>query len=191
VVYRSVVDRSRADAVPLPWTLSPRRQTDLLVVALAVLLTVIYLSRLPLFSTITVRYIVYALPFGLYGVVRLPPVSEAVTRAPRRVGWTYLVATVGGTAVVVVVLAFADVAVGEAMQFHALVNLGTAGLLALCIGGRALVPERVEVRWVATLLGVTAGATTAFLLLAGVEYFQYGPYALWVARELSAAIPLF
>jgi len=114
-----------------------------------------------------------------------------VTRAPRRVGWTYLVATVGGTAVVVVVLAFADVAVGEAMQFHALVNLGTAGLLALCIGGRALVPERVEVRWVATLLGVTAGATTAFLLLAGVEYFQYGPYALWVARELSAAIPLF
>jgi len=191
VVYRSVVDRSRERRIPLPWTLSPRRQTDLLVVALGVLLTVIYLSRLPLYSMITVRYIVYALPFGLYGVVRLPPVHEAVTQAPRRVGGTYVVTVVGGTAVIVAVLAFLDVAVGEAMQFHALVDLGAAGLLALTVGGRALVPERVQSGWVATVLGVTAGATTAFLFLAGVEYFQYGPYALGIARELSAAVPLF
>ncbi|SFR98450.1 hypothetical protein SAMN05216559_2035 [Halomicrobium zhouii] len=191
VVYRSVVDRSAERKIPLPWTLSPRRQTDLLVVALGVLLTVIYLSRLPLFSMITVRYIVYALPFGLYGVVRLPPVHEAIAQAPRRTGGTYVVTVVGGTAAIVGVLAFADVAVGEAMQFHALVNLGAAGLLALTVGARAFVPVRVRSRWVATALGVTAGATTAFLFLAGVEYFQYGQYALGIARELSTAVPLF
>jgi len=191
IAFRWARDWARKRRIPVPLRLSARGQTDLLVLVLGVVLTVIYLPQLPLYSMVTVRYIVYALPFGLYGVVRLPPVHQAVAQAPKRVGWAYAATAVGGTTVIVAVLAVLDVAVGEAMQFHALVNLGTAAVLGLAIGGRALVPERVEVWWVATALGVTAGATTAFLLLAGAEYFQYGPYALGIARELSAAIPLF
>lgn len=187
---RTLTERFHERRMPLPWDLSPRRQTDLLVVALGTLLTVIYLSRLPLFSMITVRYVVYAMPFWLYGVVRLPPVREAVTEAPKRVGLTYATVAIGGVLLTAFTLGTLHAAVGEAMQFHALVNLAAAALVAVLVGGRALVPNRVRVEWVASGLAAAAGSTTAFLLLAGVEYFQYGPFALGVARRLSAAIPI-
>jgi hypothetical protein len=175
----------------VPWTLSPVRQTDLLVVVMAVLLTVIYLSRLPLHSMITVRYILYTTPLWLYGVARLPPVREGVIETPGRVAGAYGVTAVGGVAVFGLALGALSVAIGEAMQFHALLNLGAAAVLVLVVGGRALAPARVRVEWVATGVGTAAGVTTAFVLLAGLEYFQYGQYVLGVARRFSGAIPVF
>ncbi len=174
-----------------PWDLSPSRQTDLLVGTLGVVLTVIYLSRLPLFSMITVRYVLFTMPIWLYGVVRLPPIREGITVAPERAWASYALSVVGGTVAFAVVLAFLDVAIGEAMQFHALVNLGAAFSLALLVAGRSLFPGRISPAWVATGVGLAAGSTTAFLALAGLEYFQYGSFALGVARQLSAALPVF
>lgn len=190
------VERVRArvgsgDGFPRPWRLSGRHQTDLLVAVTAVLLTVVYLPYLPLHTQVTVRYLLPAMPFWLYAVVRLPPVRAAVRSSPKRLAVGYVAATLTGVVAASATLGALDVALGEAMQFHALVDLGVAAVVAGLVAGRTITPERVPIRWLTTALAVAAGLTTAFLFLAGVAYFRYGTFALGIGRWLSTAVPVF
>ncbi|MFC6863593.1 hypothetical protein ACFQGE_08965 [Halomicroarcula sp. GCM10025817] len=169
--------------------LSPARQTDLLVGALAVVMTVIYLSRLPLHSMLTVRYLHPVVPLAVYGVVRLPAVRDAATRTPRWLAGSYLCSVALGLLVVLGGILTLDLAVGEAVQYHALANLVTATLAGSAVVGRTVVPDRVSARVTAVGLGLPAGFTTAYVLLAALVYFRYGTYAFDLVRVLAGSLP--
>lgn len=185
----SLLDRPRSALVAAVASLrtDPRRQTDLLALAYVGALTVAYLPRLPLFSQITVRYLLPTVPLWLYLLGRLDPVGRAVTERARWAGAGYVLGLLVGGAALVAILGAIDPALGEAMQFHALVNLGLAVLtaVALLVG-----PATSRLRPAAVSLGVTAAATTLFLGLAGLVYFPYGPPVLPVSEFLAGLLPL-
>lgn len=83
-----------------------------------------------------------------------------------------------------------DLRIGEAVQFHAILNLLSAGLL---VGWLAIVPgdgtEGWRVKGGAVLLGTVAGLTTVYVLLTVWSYFA-GPFALPVVEQLSDVITI-
>lgn len=172
-----------------PRAITPRRQTDLLVVSLAVVLTIVYLPRLPLFSQLTVRYLHPIVPLAAYGVCRLPAVRAAATDAARRLVAAYAVSVVAATIVVLGGIVAMDLALGEAVQYHALWNLTAATVCAVAVTGRTLWPERVSAKTAATGIALPAGFATAYLLLAGLVYFRYGTYAFDVVRVAAELLP--
>lgn len=170
----------------LPDTGDPRRATDLFALVFIVLFTLPHLPRLPLHSTITVRYLVPIVPLLAYGVVRLAPVRRVIRSAPRRVTVTSLLAAgVGGT---IWVIAFAAVepTVGTLMQTHALVNLAVAAGLVLWL---VVCPND---DWIGALvLGLAVAGMALFLAFTGLEYFAADrQYLLPVARLIERAIPI-
>ena len=170
--------------------LGPRRQTDLLVASYVVVLTVVYLPRLPLFSQLTVRYLLPVIALASYCPFRLPAVREAVTGAPRTIAGVYAGTVLAGPVLFAVVLAALDPALGEAIQFHALVGLCIAAVAAVLVVGRTLAPARVSPRSVAVGVALAGGATTVYLSLASVEYFAYGPFAFDVAGRIARLVPI-
>ncbi|MBX0322829.1 hypothetical protein EGH21_07270 [Halomicroarcula sp. F13] len=174
---------------PDPRTLSPRRQTDSLVVALAVVLTVVYLPRLPLFSQLTVRYLHPVVPLAVYGVCRVPAVRTAVVDETAWLWRAYVGSLLLAVTVVLGGIVGLGLALGEAVQYHALWNLAAATVCALAVVGRTLAPERVTTRTVAAGLALPAGFTTAFLALSGLVYFEYGTYAFDLVRVVADLLP--
>ncbi|WP_276273844.1 hypothetical protein [Haloarcula litorea] len=166
-----------------------RRQTDLLVAAVAVVLAVVYLPRLPLFSQLTVRYIHPVVPLAVYGVARLPAVRRAADRRPRSLAAAFLAAVGAALAVVLAGIVGLDLALGEAVQYHALLNLATATVCAVVVTGRSVVPDRVSGRAVPVALALPAGFGTAYVLLAGLVYFRYGSYAFDLVRIVAGTLP--
>ncbi|MBV0903772.1 hypothetical protein [Haloarcula salina] len=181
--------RRASDLGHLPSQYSPRAQTDLFVAALAVVFTVIYLERLPLYSQLTVRYLLPTVPLLLYGVARLPAVNGAARDATRWLVGGYAASTLGGIALCLAAVAGLDLALGEAVQFHALLNLAGAAVCAAVVVGGTVAPDRVPSRVVAVGVALPAGLTTAFVALSGLSYFQYGPHALDVVRIAVEYLP--
>jgi hypothetical protein len=190
-LYRA---RTRIDRSVLS---SPRRQTDLLAVAFAVVFTLVYLPRLPLVSQITLRYILPVFPLLLYAVARLPAVHRCIDETPKWLYGGYLAVVVVGGAAVVLALAAIDPAIGEAMQFHALLGLASVVGAGICLGTG---PFHEDSRVLAVGLALPAGVTTVFLLLSGIEYFRYRlpgtapgqePFALDIVRVLAELLPIF
>ncbi|WP_424000824.1 hypothetical protein ACOZ4I_14715 [Haloarcula salina] len=189
-IYGVRLLRRRASEVGrLPSQYSPRAQTDLLVAALAVVFTVIYLERLPLYSQLTVRYLLPTVPLLLYAVARLPAVTGAARDATRWLVGGYAASALGGTALCLAVVAGLDLALGEVVQFHALLNLGGAAVCAAAVVGGTVAPDRVPSRVVAVGVALPAGLTTAFVALSGLLYFQYAPHALDVVRVAVEYLP--
>ncbi len=171
-----------------------KRQTDVLAVMLGVVFTLAYLSRLPLYTQVTLRYLLPVMPLALYGVARL----GAVRRGVRAGGWlpgTYAGTMVAGSFLAVVALPVLGLAVGEAVQLHALVGLVTAALVATTVVSW---PVHEDGRTVAVALGVAGAVTTLFVLLSALSYFPYheaamgsvgeGSYALDVVRVVAEAV---
>lgn len=171
-------------------TLDPARQTDLLVGSLAAVFTVIYLSRLPLHSQFTVRYLLPVYVLGVYGLARLGPVKQAVSAAARTVAASYLLAVLATVILASVALGALDPARAEAVQAHALAHLGVGAVLAAAVVGALLYPRRFTDRVVGVVLGLVGGATTGYYLLAGLEYFTDGAYALDLARVLAEVVSI-
>ena len=171
-----------------PRTASPVRQTDLLVVALAVVLTVVYLPRVPLKSLLTVRYLHPVVPLALYGVCRIPAVRAGAAETAL-LGRAYLAALGFALAVLLGGITGLGLALGEAIQYNALWNLTAATVCAAVVAGRTLRPGRVSARVVAVGLALPAAFTTAYLLLSGLVYFRYGRYAFDVVRVVAGALP--
>jgi hypothetical protein len=169
------------------WPGSPGAWTSLLSVVLAAVLAFVYLPRLPLHTQITPRYLMPTVPALLFLVARVPKVAETVRESP---GWLvrgYLGTVLLGGLALGGVLTAVDPAIGEAMQLHALAALGT-GLVATVV--LVVPPLSRDARVGAVALGLPAGATTLFLLFSGVEYFDYGSFALGVTRWLSRALQI-
>ncbi len=174
---------------------TPRRQTDLLAAGFAVVFTLVYLPQLPLYSQITVRYILPVMPLLVYGVARCSCVHRAVEERPRWLFGSYLGTVVGGGVAMTVALTLLDPAIGEAMQLHALVGLAAALVAAVIVGSW---PLHDEIRAVAVGLALPAGVTTVFILLAKIEYFSYrvpsdgnpNAFVLDVVRVLAELLPI-
>lgn len=165
---------------------SPVRQTDLLVGSFAVTFVLIYLPMLPLHSMITLRYVLPAMALLVYVVCRLAPVVAAIEAAPRALAAGYLGTVALGTVGVGLVLVVLDPAVGEAVQLHALVGVGTA----LLAGATAAAwPVHRDARIAALGVAVPAGATTVFLVFAVLAYFPSGRFALDLVRLAASVLP--
>jgi hypothetical protein len=163
---------------------SPDGTVDAFAVAVLVLLSLLYLPRLPIHATVTVRYLVPGVPLLAYLVARLPAVRAAVEMAPRILTSTCVVGTVVGSQLLLLVVLASGLSLGEAAQLHALVSLGAAGLLGLWLSGAAVGYEAPRAG--AVCLGLAAAATTAFVLLSGVVHFSYvGEHVLPLAERLS------
>ena len=170
----------------LPDVGDPRRATDLFALVFVVIFTLPHLPRLPIHSTVTVRYLVPVVPLLAYGVFRLAPVRRVVRQAPRRlVVTTLLGAGVGGVAWASI-HAVLGPDVGTLMQAHALLNLVAAGVTVLWVVAR---PD--DDRLGALVLGLTAAAMALFLAFTGLEYFAADrQYLLPVARLVEQLIPI-
>lgn len=159
---------------------------DALAGTLAVVFLLIYLPLLPLFSMLTLRYALPAMPLLLYLICRLGPVRTAIRTAPASLGRSYWFFLIVGGAGLLVGLPVVDPAVGEAFQLHALLGLVGAAAAALAIGSW---PLHRDGRLVAPGLALPAALTTLFLAAAALWHFQYGAYALDLARVLAEALP--
>jgi hypothetical protein len=176
--------RERVDHAGLGGTV---RQTDLLAAAFALVFVAVYMPRLPLQSMVTLRYILPVMPLLLYGLARLAVVRRPVEAVPRWLAGTYAATVVGGGVLVVAVLSVLDPAVGEAVQFHALLGLASGAVAALCVLTWGLHDSD---RLLAVALALPAGATTVFLILSSLAYFDYGRYALGLTRALAGLLPV-
>lgn len=70
----------------------------------AALLTLVYLPRLPLHATITVRYLLPLFPIALYGLLRLGSVRRVLEEQPVACGFAYLGGVLVGGQLLVVYL---------------------------------------------------------------------------------------
>jgi len=169
---------------------TPVGAVDAFVVGTALLFTLLYMTRLPLHAQVTVRYLHPLFALGIYGVARLAVVREAVADHWRVSLWTYAGAVLIGGQLVVAFLALTGPTLGEAVQFHAVVSLTTATLLGVWIAA-ASASEAVPRRYGAVTLALAAAAGTLFLLLSGLDYFDYaGQYMLPVVRVVTDAVTL-
>jgi hypothetical protein len=178
-----------ADLRRLPARLrsEPIRTTDLFALVYVSVFWVLYLPRLPLHSTITVRYLAPTVPILVYAVCRLRPVREVVTETAPLLAATAVASAVGLTAFFG--LALAGASPGTAMQAHAVVNLAVA--TAVLGWGVAADRVRLDPRLGAVLLGTAIGVTAAFLLLSGVEYLGHGrQFALPLSRLFETLVPV-
>ena len=169
---------------------TPAGAVDAFFLGTAVLFTLLYMPRLPLHAQVTVRYLHPVFAVGVYGVVRLAATREAVTDHLRTALWTYTGAVLIGGQLVVAFLAITGPTLGEAVQFHALLSLGTATVLGLWMLG-ASVSDAVPRSYGAVAFALAAAAGTLFVLLSGLDYFDYaGQYMLPVVRVVTDAVTL-
>ena len=161
-----------------PWPRpSALRTVDAFAVVYVVALLLVYLPRLPVHASLTVRYLLACYPLAVYGLARLPSVRRVLRERTRLCAATVASALLVGGQLLVLYQWAIDATMGEAVQTHALVGLATAGLLAAWAVADGLGWRRDRVGAVA--LGLAAAAGAAFVLLAGLWHFAFvGPRAL-------------
>jgi hypothetical protein len=184
---RTGSSRSRARAA----LADPKRQTDFLAATLAVALLLVYIDRLPTQSQITMRYLVPIIPAGLYGLGRLPAVRGVFDDGIRSFAIAYLATLATAAVMVSVANVYLGLALGEAMQLHAILALGSAvalGIWSLLAG----VGYRVGRQTGVAALAVPAAVTTLFLACTGMVYFRYGTYGValtgWLGEWLAVLL---
>lgn len=167
----------------------PERQTDLLAVTIAVVFSLVYMTRLPLHAMLTVRYLVPIMVLGMYGIGRIGAIHAVAQTDWRWLVGSYLaVLTVGAIGFLAVLLSVL-LGHGEAMQMHAIIGLAAAVPLAVwSVGYESGWISDVRFGVVATAL--PAGLTTLFLLITGLWYFDYAPYALPVVSKTIEFLPI-
>ena len=161
--------------------------TDVLALFLVVAFVLLFISRLPLNTVITVRYLLPLYPLGAYLLARSALVNHLIDGYLPAILWSYAGGVLIGGQVLFVVLAVGQYAVAEAARLHAALGLALGGVLAVsCV--LAALDERFELP-AALVLGLAGAAGTVFLLLSGVHYFSFaGEYVLPVVGAVSDAL---
>lgn len=176
VAARSDV-RAKLSAVRAAHRPSAVGTVDAFAVVYTVALLLIYLPRIPIHASITVRYLLACYPLAVYGLARVPAVRRVVEQRPRLCAFTFAAGLVVGGQLLVLYLWWIEATLGEAFQTHAVVNLATAGLVAAWVVGDGL--DHRSDRFGAVALGLAAAAGVAFVVLAGLWHFAFvGPRAL-------------
>ncbi|MFB6179352.1 MAG: hypothetical protein ABEI77_06470 [Halorientalis sp.] len=169
---------------------TPASAVDLFALGSGLLFFVLYIPRLPLHAQATVRYLHPLYPLGIYGLARLPAIRRAATTEWRMGLWSYLVSVFIGGQILLLADILLDLGFGEAVQLHALVALAGATLLAIWTIATVL-SDSVPDNYGAAAMGVTIGATTVFVLLALLYYFNYADvYAVPVFRVIVNRLAL-
>lgn len=162
----------------------PARATDLFAVVFVAVFSLVYLPRLPVHGTITVRYLIPTVPLLVYGVARIAPVRAVVTEASETLARATLLAFGLGLAALVALGPVFQLSVGAVMQAHAVANLAIA---ALVVGWLLLRPD--DTRLGAVALGCAAAAAALFVFATGFEYFAADrSYVFAVARLIEMGI---
>jgi len=125
----------------------------------------------------------------MYGIGRSSHVRAIADVRPRWLIGLYSGTLVCGGAGFSVAHILLGLALGEAMQLHALVNLASAVLFA-CWAVVASTGLSPNTRFGAVTLAIPAALTTLFLLFTGLVYFQYADYALPFVRMLVELLPI-
>ena len=163
---------------------APARQTEGFALAVFAGYATLYFPVLPLHSQLTVRYLLPVFPVLVYLLARRPVVRRSVAAAGRSLAAGYFGALIVGAAAAAAAFPVLDPAVGEAMQLHALVNLGVCvALVATTAGARA--GFIADNRTPAATLGVAGAATTLLVARMQLVYFEYGTYAAPVVRTVA------
>ncbi|MFB6139691.1 MAG: hypothetical protein ABEJ26_04570 [Halosimplex sp.] len=168
---------------------SPVLATDTFAAVVAVLFTLVYLPRLPLFAQVTVRYLLPVYVLGVYGLARQGWARRVIADRGRTALWTYLGGVLLGAQLFFVAVTVGRFGRGGALQLHAVVGLAVAAAFALAAVASAF-DARAD-RLAAGLGGLAAALGTDLVVLSALVYFPYGPYALpvvdWLADLLAAA----
>jgi len=144
------------------------RTADAFALGYAILITLVYIPRLPLHAMLTVRYVYPLFPLALYAVARLPAARVAVHEQATLLAFTYAGGVAIGGQLTVLVVVFAEYGASETLQAYALLALGLAALLAGWSVAAAL--GRHATRTGAVLFGL-AGACASNVI--GVFLFQF------------------
>jgi len=173
-LVRSPVDRLR-DRV---------RPVDALAVALVAVFVLVYISRLPVNTQITVRDFLPLYPLGAYLLVRGGAVGHVVDDHTPALVWSYAAGVLVGGQLFLVVVVLGQYAPAEATRLHALLGLALGcGVAVLAVA--SAIDDRLHVP-TAICLGLAAAAGTVFLLLSGLHYFSFvGKYILPVAGVIG------
>ncbi|PSQ03366.1 hypothetical protein BRC92_07060 [Halobacteriales archaeon QS_4_69_31] len=169
--------RSRLDAA------GPARTTDAFAAVCGLLFVLVYLPRLPVHAQVTARYLLVLYPLALYGLVRLGPLRRVLADHWQTGLWTWAGGVFVGGQLFVVAVAAGSLGRGSAFQLHALAGLGAAALFAV-LASASVLTDRAD-RATALAAGLAAALGTNLVVLSGLVYFQYGPYALPAAGAVA------
>jgi uncharacterized membrane protein len=168
---------------------SPAAATDAFVALVAVLFTLIYIPRLPLFAQVTVRYLLPVYVLAVYALARQPWMRRVLAERGRAALWSYLGGVLLGAQLIFVAVTVGSFGRGGAFQLHAVVGLVVGAAFAVSALGSAL-DERVD-SVTAVVGGLAAALGTDLALLSAFVYFRYGPHVLpvadWLADLLASA----
>ena len=163
--------------------------TDALVAAVAVLFTLIYIPRLPLFAQVTVRYLLPVYVLAVYALARQSWARRVLAERGRAVVWSYLGGVLLGAQLIFVVVTVGSFGRGGAFQLHAVVGLAVGAAFA-CSGVGSALDERFDPATAVTG-GLAAALGTNLTALSALVYFRYGPHVLpavdWLADLLASA----
>ena len=158
------------------WRRSPALATDWFLALTGIGFLFVYFPRLPVHATVTVRYLLVFFALAVYALARTPSLRRVVHDHARAGAWSYVAGVLLGAQLLFVVVAVRNFGRGEAFQLHALAGLAVGAAFAVC--ALASVLDARADRATAVTGGLAAALGTDFLLLSGLVYFQYGPYAL-------------
>ncbi|QLH79296.1 hypothetical protein HZS55_19245 [Halosimplex rubrum] len=168
---------------------SPATATDAFVALVAVLFTLVYVPRLPLFAQVTVRYLLPVYVLAVYALARQGWARRVVAEHGRAALWSYLGGVLLGAQLVFVVVTAGSFGRGGAFQLHAVVGLAVGAAFGVSAVGSALDERFDSVTAVAG--GLAAALGTNLAVLSAFVYFRYGPYVLpaadWLADLLASA----
>jgi len=172
VGWIGIIWRQR-DALSLPERpVSGGTLVSLFAVSAIVVFTLFYANRLQGHAQLTVRYLFVIYPLGTYLLCRLPVVQRTLAEHWRVLAWSAAVTVLIGGQVLAVGIFWTTDSLGEAIQLHGVLSVGTAVPLALW----ALIGRSDG--WFGRLGGILLGSTTAlawlFGLFVAIEYYPLG-----------------
>jgi uncharacterized membrane protein YgcG len=158
--------------------------TDALTVLFGGGFVLIYNSRLPLNTQVTVRYLLVLYPLGIVLLARAATTRRLLETQRSPLLWSYAVGVALGSQLLLAYFVVGQYAVGEAARIHALLGFGL-GTVAAIATVASVADRRIE-PVAAAALGLAAAAGTVFLLLTGLVHFGFiGEYVLPVVGTVS------
>lgn len=167
--------------------LARRDPTATLAVLLILVFFAIYLSRLPTYVQINLRYVLPVYPLGLYLLMRTVPLRRLVDTARDAIYWSYAAGVLVGGQLFLLTVALLGLSVAEASQLNALLALALAGYLLVTVvafhfDDRFRLPAAIG-------LSLAAAAGTVYLLVSGVHYFAHvGELLLPIVEVVSTRL---
>lgn len=156
-------------------SVSSLRATDWLCGGYLVLLCLIYLPRLPIHTSYTVRYLHPLFPLGLYLLCRIDAVRSTLTQDRRLLSGVYVATTTAAFLIIGMVLTVVAVEPVTLVRFLSRAAFGAGVITAYWF---VFEPSDERVRTV--VVGITAALTTVFLLA----------NLTLATRHLPAALPI-